>query len=102
MVSPLCLKKSDPRMKDKAPHNKWVCAICAKHHSSQKDAQGHTLKVHGIMRSPPLCGCKANTFNSAKALWDHLHLLHNVDPRAVKAVPPVPLLMDQNRPMRTP
>ena len=103
MSGPLCLPSSDSRMKDLPITKKWRCFYCEKHFYSQLDAQGHTLAIHGNARSPPLCSCRTNVFNSAKALWDHLKLQHNIDPRGVKNNdPPVPLLAERDRPMRTP
>ena len=102
MVPPECLKATDSRVDKKSPNNKWLCTYCERIFSSQRDAQGHILAQHGGTRSPPLCGCRVNVFNSAKALWDHLHLMHNINPAAVKDDPPVPLLYDSHREMRTP
>ena len=101
MPPPLCLSLNDPRMGGRPSSQKWRCALCTSHYYSQLDCQGHTLAVHSQIRSPPVCSC-GGTFNSAKALRDHLQLQHNISGAAVKKDPPVPLLFDKQRPMRSP
>ena len=102
MDPPLCLSLNDPRMGGLPPSKKWRCAYCALHFFSQLDCQGHALATHSKIRSPPICPC-GRTFNSAKLLRDHLQLQHNINATAVKTKePPVPLLLDDTRPMRPP
>ena len=102
MDPPLCLSINDPRMGGRPSSQKWRCAYCALHFYSQLDCQGHALAAHSDVRSPPLCPC-GTTFNSAKALRDHLALQHNINATGVKSKdPPVPLLLDNTRPMRPP
>ena len=101
MDPPLCLSLNDPRMAGLPSSRKWRCAKCHLHFYSQLDCQGHTLAAHSDIRTPSLCPC-GTTFNSAKVLRDHLALQHNVNATAVKKDPPVPLLLDETRPMRPP
>ena len=101
MDAPICLTASDPRMTGVPLSKKWLCAYCAAQYSSQLDCQGHTLSAHSQVRSPSLCDCRVSTFNSAKALWDHLSLMHNIEVRRLKNEdPPAPWLKSTTRPTR--
>ena len=98
MDTPICLSSSDPRMAGVPLSKKWLCAHCDMQYSSQLDCQGHTLSAHSQVRSPSLCDCRVSTFNSAKALWDHLTLQHNIDVRKLKNEdPPSPWLKSNTR-----
>ena len=101
MDTPICLSITDPRMVGFPPYKKWLCAYCPNRYSSQLDCQGHTLSAHSHVRSPSLCGCRVSVFNSAKALWDHLSLMHNIDVRKLKnSDPPRPWLKSNTRQTR--
>ena len=101
MDTPICLSSSDPRMVGVPLSKKWLCAHCDMQYSSQLDCQGHTLSAHSQVRSPSLCDCRVSTFNSAKALWDHLTLQHNIDVRKLKNEdPPSPWLKSNTRTSR--
>ena len=81
---PICLQSNDPRMAGLPPSKKWKCAYCSTQTSSRLDCVGQTLASHSQIRTPSLCSCRVCTFNSAKALWDHLTLMHNIDTRRLK------------------
>ena len=101
MDPPICLQSNDPRMAGLPPSKKWKCAYCSTQTSSQLDCVGHTLASHSQIRTPSLCGCRVSTFNSAKALWDHLTLMHNIDTKRLKNKdPPAPWLKCETRTTR--
>ena len=83
---PTCLAVSDPRVSGPKGACKWMCPMqgCSKICSSQLDCKGHIQKDHNPIRSPSLCTCLVSTFTNAKALWDHLDLMHHIHVVEVK------------------